>query len=1290
MTDFVHLHVASSFSMRYGASRPEELVERAAALGQGALALTDRDGVYGAVRFVRACTEAGLDPVLGVDLAVREDERFPGSRGPQLPPSQPPSRPARSEPPPWAQPSWTQRSRSQPVKGGPLVDDRHPRVTVLARGQRGGLPPGTGWARLCRLVTQTHLSGERGEPRTTAELLSRAAAPVDGVAPVVVLLGPDSDVGRAVLARRHGLARELLRSWQERLPADALVVELVCHDGPPDSPASLTHAVRMWDLARDCGVPVVLTAAVRHATPEQARVVDVLDAARRMVPLHERHLDRVSTAGHLAPTDQMVAVARRVAGAAGPGADADRLLATTAALADACVQQARTDLGIGAVHLPEPEVLGVSGIGEAQQVLTQRCRAALEERYRGEPAAYRGRAHARLEDELGVIAGLGYPTYFLTVAQVCDLIREMGVRVAARGSGAGSLVTYLLGISGVDPMQHDLLFERFCSPLRAQLPDIDIDVESARRTEIYERILERFGSERVTCVSMMETYRVRHAIRDVAATLGMPPGEVDAIAKAFPHIRARDARAAVRDLPELRRSGLDAPRMQQLLELVESLDGLPRHIAVHPCGVILSNTSLLDRTPVEASWLGFPMSQFDKDDVEDLGLLKLDVLGVRMQSAMAHAVAEVERVDGVRIDLDDRAQVPLDDPETYALIQSTRTLGCFQIESPGQRELVGKFAPENFEDIIIDISLFRPGPVKSDMVRPFLQARQGWTEPDYLHPSLVPYLRSTYGVVVFHEQVLHIVAETTGVSLAQADEVRRAMGSPGGQEQVEHWWRPAAAARGYTPEEIDRIWEVLAAFASFGFCKAHAAAFALPTYQSAWLKAHHTAAFLAGVLTHDPGMYPKRLLLDEARNMGVRVLGLDVNRSTGEYRVERVDDDVEGVGWAGSGTPGVATRRAGRGDEVDRHMQRIETRARRYGIRLSLADVRGISDAEVERIVAGQPYHSLADFWQRARVSRPVTERLVLAGAFDQLHGVGTARRGRAAPTRRDLLLHVAELDRWHRSARPGGRFRSGRKITALPPSVEPAGEVAARTLAQAQGTRTWHTRPVTPTQLALDLGDEPVVPTGSGLTEITPEEQVLAELEVLGLDVSSHITSTYRPMLRALGVVPAEEMLSQRNHAEVLIAGAKVATQTPPVRSGRRVVFLTLDDGTGPTDAAFFDDVQAGYAATVFHSWLLLVRGVVRRTGPRGLSVRATGAWELGALHQAYRSGGVGAARELMEEVEREARERIAMEEEFRRGEARRVLVHASGFRQSPYADIKPAEPTTKLWHSSPGSSGW
>ena len=372
--------------------------------------------------------------------------------------------------------------------------------------------------------------------------------------------------------------------------------------------------------------------------------------------------------------------------------------------------------------------------------------------------------------------------------------------------GQGSLVNHLLGISGVDPIRHRLLMERFCSPLRAELPDIDVDVESARRTEIYEAVLTRFGGERVTCVSMMDTYKVRHAVRDVGAALGLPPVEVDEIAKAFPHIRAKDARHAIADLPELRSRGLDSPRLTVFFDLVEALDGLPRHIALHPCGIVLSNAGLLDRTPVEASWIGFPMSQFDKDDVETLGFLKLDVLGIRMQSSMAHAVAEVARVSGEHIDLDDEAQVPHDDPATYELIRTTRTLGMFQIESPGQRELVGKLGPSRFDDLIVDISLFRPGPVKSDMITPFLNSRHGWSERRFLHPSLIPALEETEGVVVFHEQVLLIVAETTGVTLAQADEVRRSMGTPQGQTDVEAWWRPAARARGYSADDRDRIW----------------------------------------------------------------------------------------------------------------------------------------------------------------------------------------------------------------------------------------------------------------------------------------------------------------------------------------------------------------------------------------------------------------------------------------------------------------------------------------------------
>ncbi|HEV7172917.1 DNA polymerase III subunit alpha [Pedococcus sp.] len=1287
--EFVHLHVASGFSMRYGTATPEALVERAAQHRQPVLALTDRDGLYGAVRFATAAATAGISPVLGVDLAVGPDPAArQGNRGPHN-----------------GAPDDGPHGGRTPVRGGAERDPRHPRVTVLARGRSAGVPAGVGWAALCRLVTDTHLRGERGVPVSAVSLIAARCAGAGRdprgreaehhAAPLVVLLGPDSDVGRAVRARRLDRARDLLAEWRRRLPPDALVIEVVCHGGPDGTPASRTHAARLLGLADEQGLPAVLTAAVRHVDPGESAVVDVLDAARRLVALDTRHLDRVTDAAHLATTDTMRAIALDVTG--GDRSRADTLLARTVALGLACAQSPRHDLGIGSVHLPEPETVGVEPGMSAQVMLEQRCREAVARRYPGVSERDLLAVESRLTDELKVIAELGYPTYFLTVAQVVDLIRDLGVRVAARGSGAGSLVNYLLGISGVDPIRYDLLMERFCSPLRAELPDIDIDVESARRTEVYQRILDRFGGERVTCVSMMDTYKVRHAIRDVGAALGLPPSEIDEIAKAFPHIRARDVRSAIAELPELRARGLDSPRLRALFDLVERLDGLPRHIALHPCGVILSDGGLLDRTPVEASWLGFPMSQFDKDDVETLGLLKLDVLGIRMQSAMAHAVQEVARVDGVEVDLDDQTQVPLDDDATFRLIRTSHTLGCFQIESPGQRELIGKFGPERFEDLIIDISLFRPGPVKSDMITPFLEARHGWKAVSHLHPTLVRALEQTEGVVVFHEQVLMIVAETTGVSLAQADEVRRALGTPKGQLETEAWWRPAALARGYAPADVDRIWEVLKAFASFGFCKAHAAAFALPTYHSAWLKTHHPAAFLAGVLTHDPGMYPKRLILDDARSLGIAVLGLDVNASTGTYRIERLDPAD-----SGAFTPAHP-------DLPDAHD---------YGIRLSLADVRGISDAEVARIVAGQPYAGLSDFWHRAQVSRPIAERLVLAGAFDVLYGIsGQSRRGRT--TRRDLLLHVAELDRYSRAL-----TRSSRRVAparsrgpqAATGAIEGA-EVRGRAAAQSQAALP--VRAEQPTQLALDLGDRPELTSGTGLPELSGPERVRAELDILGLDASAHVVDFYAPMLDALGVTRSRDLLTARSRSTVWACGVKVATQTPPIRSGRRVVFLTLDDGTGPVDATFFEDVQGPYAATVFHSWMLLVRGVVRRTGARGVSLRATGAWELTPLWEAWRAGGLDAVYAAMEAGERAATEQaqaldLAHQQAAADGagaRGRRVLVHASGFRQSPYADTRPPgedvrsshrlgqggvvpdpddfRPPRKLWHSSPGSSG-
>jgi len=1326
---FVHLHVASGYSLQYGASHPHVLVERAAEHEMDTLALTDQDGVYGVVRFAKACMRAQIRPVLGVDLAVAPTGALPASAMSPGAGRVGGSSSRRGD-------AGAPKART-PVRGGAFRDQRLPRVTFLASSKQG-------WAALCRLVSATHLMGERGTPVTSLDLVAEHITGRD----VLVMLGPSSELGRAATLRRDDLARSALRPWLDLIDRRDLLVEVVSHRLPGPGPGSSPHAARMAGISRAENLGVVLTNTVRYADRSDAATVDVLDAARRLVPLGSADLSHVgptssrgNAEGFLKSGKQMAEIAEEVCRYAGLGdRDARQLLSRTRMVADRCAVDPRADLGLGEVHFPEFLAGGGSGgasVGTtlsarssrqggqsrrsldrsldpsstaADQVLRARCEAGIGHRYDSAP---RQRIWKRLDDELQTIRKLGYASYFLVVGDITDLIKEMGVRCAARGSGAGSLVNYLIGISGVDPLRHGLLMERFLSPLRQALPDIDVDVESARRLEVYEKILDRYGAERCVCVSMMDTYRVRHAVRDVGAALGMPAGEIDAIAKAFPHIRAGDARLALRELPELRASGLfqaqgGAP-LDLFFRLVEKLDGLPRHIAVHPCGVLLSDATLLDRTPVEASYAGFPMSQFDKEDVEDLGLLKLDVLGIRMQSSMAHALNEIKRVDGVEIDIDDEEQVPFDDPATFSMISQAKTLGCFQIESPGQRELVGKSGLETFGDIITDISLFRPGPVKSDMIRPYLNAKHGWTVPQYLHEDLRPILEQTCGVVVFHEQVIEMISLFTGCTLAEADEARRALGSVEGMAETRLWFFPRAMGRGYARTLVEEIWKVLEAFASFGFCKAHAAAFALPTYQSAWMKAHYPAHFLAGVLTHDPGMYPKRLILDDARQFGVAVLGLDVNASASEYVVEKIgmydEPPPEVLGQTPRQSPG-----EGLPD------------GRAYGIRLALAEVRGISEAEVARIVAARPYHSLTDFWHRARVSRPIVERLVLAGGFDGVYGIGTALSGwgvrrRGKVTRRDLLLQVADLDRHSRAVDRASKGRSrglswskdasaavvraaaaaGRNSSDGLEREQSGGTGSApgvRELAAAQSKATRPAAPITSVQLVLDLGDTPGDGEVSGLPEMNVSERVCAELEILGLDVSRHVVDFYAQFLDELGVTRSRDLLRQRSRSELLVAGVKVATQTPPIRSGRRVIFLTLDDSTGPVDATFFEDAQGPYAATVFHSWLLVVRGELRRTGRHGVSLRATGCWELPALYQVWMHGGPDGGTAAV----REAMARVPVGEpgdETAGGVGRsRVLVHSSGFKVSPYSDIMPAGDDTKtaprkLWHQSPGSAG-
>jgi error-prone DNA polymerase len=1234
-SSFVHLSVRSYFSIKDGAFSPEEVAFRAAEMGMPAVAITDRDGLYGAPRFAAACARVGVRSIFGATLTVRT--RLAGGR------------------------------------------TRDRRVTLLAKDA-------TGYGNLCRLITAAHMTGERGDPAlTTGQVCERSGG-------LVCLLGPESEPGSLAIAGLHDAAGVALRPFREAFGPGARREEgdLYLEVQHRLEPASVGAVRRLLRVAGDAGVPAVATNGVRYLVPEDAFLADILECMREIVPLAQHHVTRRNAEGYLKAAPEMRTLfAERL-----------DLCDRTLDIAERC----GFDLGLGQVHFPDfPTPAGRS----AGSVLAERCWRGLRERGMKPTLEVRD----RLNHELAQIQVMGYAAYFLTIADIVADIRAMGIRCACRGSAAGSLVCYLTRVSDVDPVRHGLLFERFINPLRDELPDIDVDVESARRKEVYDAVLSRYGDDRCSCVTMIDTYRARGAIREVGKALGLPEGEVDLAAKAFPHIGAHHVREAMEKLPELEGLNLAAGQLEMLFRVVERLNGFPRHLALHPSGIVLSGHDLPDRVPLERSFEGYRMVQADKDDVELLGLLKLDVLGIRMLSAMRHCLNEIARTEGEKVDLD---EVPLRDPAAFDLIRSSDTLGCFQIESPGQRELLQKYQPTEWADLIIDISLFRPGPVKSDMVSPFLNRRHGVEAAMYVHPLLKPVLEESHGVVVYHEQLMRVISVMTGYDLATADRIRRHLNDDDQVDDIHQDFVTRAMRRGVGAADAERVWKEVVAFASFGFCKAHAAAFAVPTYQSAWLKAHYPAHFLAGVLTHEPGMYPRRLILEDARRHGIAILPLDVNLSEPDYTVEVVSD-VEGdlrwrgpdgrvpplpfadrsppVDWSGPprslrGSPdhrlpldggddngGIASDTLGRGpdgpgrlgdllgpdpsvisgappwEETSNSGQRgsggrrsevrggspavtanrspsgsggprlsmtapteappmtapaeAGSRGPNYGIRLGLKDVYGISDEEIDSILearADRPLADVEDVLRRTKLTRPVAEALAHAGAFDSLPG----------GSRRDRLFVAMVAD-----APRGGE------------------------------------------QVLLPLGRE-IPPTV--LREYTSAERVKAELEVVGMDASRHLVSFYRPVLEDLGVTWAQDLGDLRGDVWVMVAGVKVASQTPAVRSGQRIIFLTLDDGTGLADVTVFERVQPWCAKTVFHGFVLAVWGRLRRTGVRGVSVIAEQVWDVVDLSRARRDGRL-----------------------------HEVLSGApSGSRTpAPSATDRVAGPTRKLWHSSGGSAG-
>ncbi len=642
-------------------------------------------------------------------------------------------------------------------------------------------------------------------------------------------------------------------------------------------------------LAERENLPVVATNDVHYATRDGHRLHDVLVAIRHLATLDESHHQRRGNSeAHLKSAAEMARLF----------ADRPDALAHTLEIAARC----NVTLHHGVQDLPKfPVPSSFAGDEEQSIYLRWLCQAALIRRFGAEPGE---RARDTLDHELSVIGQLGLANYFLIVWDIMRFARSQGIRCQGRGSAANSLVAYLLEITPIDPLAHDLVFERFLSQERPSLPDIDIDFDALRREEVIQYVYQRYGRDHAAMACTFVTFQSRSAIRDVGRSLDFPPDLIDALASWQIGAWKRLAEANWLCRSELRRIGkpqlqqcLDSecskpaiqPFLQLLLRLCQEIHGLPRHLGIHNGGMVLSGPPLAEIVPLEpATMEARTVCQWDKDALEDVGMVKIDLLGLRMLSALEEALGVVEETTGRRPELD---RLAFDDPAVYDMICSGDVIGCFQVESRAQAQLIPHFRPRCFEDLIVEISLIRPGPIQGNMVQPYLRRRMRKEVVTYLHPLLEPALAETLGVIVFQEQVLKVARDLAGFTGGQGEVLRRALGHKNGEAALERLrgaFIAGAAIKGVPGDVAEASFDQLKAFGGYAFAKSHAASFAVIVYQSAWLKRYYPLAFYIGLLRCQPmGFYSPAVLINDAKRHGIAVLPVDVNRSGVQYEARR-------------------------------------------------------------------------------------------------------------------------------------------------------------------------------------------------------------------------------------------------------------------------------------------------------------------------------------------------------------------------------------------------------------------
>jgi error-prone DNA polymerase len=1055
---------------------------------------------------------------------------------------------------------------SSPPRGQFATTGYH--LVLLARDYQG-------WSQLCRIISAAHLE-HRGEP-PLAHVATLAANHDHLIALSACRRG---EVGALLAAGDKAGARRAAQRYAQLFGRHDFFIELI----DEQLPGSARYVQQLDLLARELRLPTVATNDVHYLSPADAPLHDILAAEAANQPLPNPLGRRNSELCFKTPGQMWRLFARY-----------PQAYRNAARIAARC----NLDLGLGRLLFPAyPLPPGET----AYSLLCKHCFAGAAERY----SPVTPEVLERLQRELKVIEELGFAEYFLAVRDIVQFTREHGIYYSGRGSAGNSIVSYVLHITDADPIAHELLFERFLNPARREMPDIDIDFESARRDEVIEYIYERFGHERVAMVANVNTVRAPSAVRIVARAFDFRPDEIDALSRKVPWGSAAGLSQMLAERPELANHEFRSPHYKRLVSLAERLSGFPYILGTHLGGFILSRDPITDRVPLQWAAKGVIVAQFNKDDVETLGLVKMDILGLRMHSAIAEAVRLIAARTGEHVSA---WQVPRDDPAVYKLIGEARTIGVFQLESSGQRNLATRLRERDFEDIIAAISLFRPGPLQAEMIGPFIRRRHGREKAVVPHPDLWPVLKRTYGVILYQEQVIEVAAVIAGFSLAEGDLLRRAMTHERSLEEMDQIGRDfvaKAVARGVPRATADEVFRQLRGFAAYGFNKAHAACFAVVCNASAWLKAHYPAEFFCGLMNNQPmGFYSPRVVVNDARRWGLEVLPVDVNASVDGFSVER------------------------------------DGRALRVG----LAYVKEMSHAAGAAIVAertperGGPYRSLPDFCRRTRVSVEIVINLVRVGAFDELgtrreellvqvplvhaqvargvagrRGWAAGREGgsgrgfaaaSAAPRTNRLPREERPSPPSRPSARPGGASASGEQCgpsgdTALAKPQEDVGDGFVLAAGQDEAL-----------QLATDeqFGALPFVPSWSA------REKVAVELEVLGLNVSAHPLAFVRDRLAALDVVSFGRLHLAPDGRRIRLAGVLERAQMPWIRSGHRTLFLTLEDETGLAEVVVFNDVYLRYGRVLKEALYLLIEGELQNNDERGLAIVATRIVDLESL---------------------------------------------------------------------------